>query len=237
LTPGKGGVKVGAQIFRRRDMRRFAEILAIAAERKGGEAAVFAGIPVPKSAEALAEIPDDRWLSAMAQWIFRAGISWAVVEAKWSGIEEAFQGFQIGPLSMMEDDGLERLLSDKRVIRSGPKIMAIRDNAAFLRQVGGFGRKVGDWPAEDFAGLVLWMQKSGSRLGGMTAPYMLRHMGKDSYVPSRDVVARLVAEGVVDKAPASPKAWGAVQTAFNVWQAESGLPLTTISRVLAQSVG
>lgn len=218
-------------------MRKFAEILAIAADRKGGEAAVLADVPVPETAEALAAIPDDRWLSAMAQWIFRAGISWTVVEAKWPGIEEAFGGFQIGPLSMMEDDWLEALLADRRVIRAGPKILAIRDNAIFLRQVGGFGRKVGDWPASDFAGLVLWMQKNGSRLGGMTAPYMLRHMGKDSFIPSRDVVARLVAEGVIEKAPSSPKAWAAVQAAFNTWQAESGLPLTTISRVLAQSIG
>jgi 3-methyladenine DNA glycosylase Tag len=218
-------------------MRSFAEILAIAAERKGSEAAVFAGVPVAKNADQLAAIPDDRWLAAMAQWIFRAGISWQVVEAKWPGIEEAFGGFAIGPLSMMDDDWLDALLADKRVIRAGPKILAIRDNAAFLREVGGFGRNVGDWPAEDFAGLILWLQKSGSRLGGMTAPYMLRHMGKDSYIPSRDVVARLVAEGVVDKAPSSPKSWAAVQGAFNTWRAESGLPLTTISRVLAQSVG
>ena len=93
------------------------------------------------------------------------------------------------------------------------------------------------WKDDEFAGLILWLQKSGSRLGGMTAPYMLRHMGKDSYIPSRDVEARLVAEGVVDKAPSSPKSWAAVQGAFNTWRAESGLPITTISRVLAQSVG
>lgn len=218
-------------------MRTFAEILAIAAERKGGEAAVLAGTPVPKSAAALAAIPDDRWLSAMAQWIFRAGISWQVVEAKWPGIEEAFGGFQIGPLSMMDDDRLDALLADRRVIRAGAKILAIRDNAAFLRQVGGFGGRVADWPVEDFAGLIQWMQANGSRLGGMTAPFVLRHMGKDSYIPSRDVVARLAAEGVVDKAPATPRGWAAVQAAFNVWRAESGLPLTTISRVLAQSIG
>ena len=217
-------------------MRKFAEILAIAAARKGGEAKVFDAIPVPKTADELAAIPDDRWLAAMAQWIFRAGISWKVVEAKWPGIEEAFAGFAIGPLSMMDDDGLERLLSDRRIIRSGPKIVALRDNAVFVRGLGGFGRKVGDWLATDFAGLILWLQKSGSRLGGMTAPYMLRQMGKESFIPSRDVVARLVAEGVLDKAPSSARGWAAAQGAFNTWQAESGLPLTTISRVLAQSV-
>jgi hypothetical protein len=50
-------------------------------------------------------------------------------------------------------------------------------------------------------------------------------------------VARLVAEGVVDKAPSSKKAWAAVQDAFNTWRAQSGQSLTTISRVLAQSIG
>ena len=218
-------------------MRSFAEILAIAAARKGGEAQVLADVPVPKSAADLAAIPDDRWLAAMAKWIFRAGISWQVVQAKWDGIEDAFDGFQIGPMSMMDDDRMEALLSDTRVIRSGAKIAAIRDNAVFLRGVGGFGAKVGNWPDGDFAGLIQWMQRSGSRLGGMTAPYVLRHMGKDGYIPTPDVVTRLVAEGVVDKAPTSPKAWRAVQVAFDRWQAESGLPLTTISRVLAQSIG
>jgi 3-methyladenine DNA glycosylase Tag len=218
-------------------MRSFAEILAIAAARKGGEAAVLADVPVPKSAAELAAIPDDRWLSAMAKWIFRAGISWQVVQAKWDGIEAAFDGFQIGPLSMMEDDRLEALLADARVIRSGAKIAAIRDNAVFLRGVGGFGARVGGWPDDDFAGLIQWMQAHGSRLGGMTAPYVLRHMGKDGYIPTPDVVARLVAEGVVAKAPTTPKAWAAVQAAFDRWQAESGLPLTSISRVLAQSIG
>jgi len=51
------------------------------------------------------------------------------------------------------------------------------------------------------------------------------------------VLARLAAEGVIDKAPTSKMAWAAVQEAFDTWRAQSGQPLTTISRVLAQSIG
>ena len=101
-------------------MRSFAEILELAVARRGSVAAVLEGAVAPLEPAALAAVPEGRWLAAMARGIFQAGISWKVVEAKWPGIEEAFHGFQIGPLSMMEDDGLERLLSDKRVIRSGP---------------------------------------------------------------------------------------------------------------------
>lgn len=222
-------------------MRSFDEILAIAAERKGGVDKVMAGAIPVKPADDLAAIPGDRWLATMARGIFQAGISWTVVEAKWPGIEAALAGFDVGRLSMMDDDWFEALLSDTRVIRSGPKIAAIRDNAAFIRRVdeteGGFARKVADWPAADFAGLLEWLAKNGSRLGGNTGAYMLRQMGKESYLLSKDVVARLVAEGVIDGAPGSRKAMAAAQAAFTHWQEESGQSLNTISRVLAQSIG
>ena len=177
----------------------------------------------------------------MARGIFQAGISWKVVEAKWPGIELAFGGFDPGFVAMIEGERLEALLGDARVIRSGAKIVAIRDNAVFIRSVaaeaGSFGRKVGDWPASDYAGLMDWLVKNGSRLGGSTGPYMLRSMGKESWILSDDVVKRLVEEGVVEGLPTSRKAMAAVQAAFNRWQAESGQSLTTISRVLAQSIG
>ncbi|MGQ0565075.1 MAG: DNA-3-methyladenine glycosylase I [Gemmobacter sp.] len=219
-------------------MRTFAEILAIAAARKGGVEAVMAAVPGVKTAGELAAIPDDRWLACMAKGIFQAGISWAVVGAKWPGIEAAFRGFDVGAVSMMDDGWFDALLADARVIRSGAKIAAIRENAAFIRaESGGFGRRVGDWPASDFAGLVGWLAREGSRLGGSTGAYVLRFMGRDGWILSRDVVARLVAEGVVAGPPGSARAMAAVQAAFDAWRAESGLGLTAISRVLAQSIG
>jgi len=222
-------------------MHTFAEILEIAAARKGGAAAVLAEAPKPKSADDLAAIPDHLWLAQMARGIFQAGISWAVVQNKWPGIEAAFFHFDPARVAMIEGDALDDLLNDTRVIRSGPKIVAIRDNAVFIQQtaaeVGSFGRKIGDWPASDYVGLLAWLVKEGSRLGGSTGPYMLRAMGKESFILSDDVTARLVAEGVIDGPATSAKAMKAVQEAFNHWQAESGQSLTVVSRVLAQSIG
>lgn len=216
-------------------MRSFAEILEIAIARKGSAEAVLAGTP-PKTATQLAAIPDDRWLAQMAKGIFQAGISWSVVEAKWPGIEAAFQGFDPGKVSMIEGDAFDALLADTRVIRSGAKIAAIRDNAGVLRANPGFGRKVADWPARDFAGLLDWLSRDFSRLGGNTGAYMLRFMGKEGFLLSRDVVARLQAEGVINGPATSAKAMRAVQAAFNDWATESDLTLSQISRVLAQSI-
>lgn len=221
-------------------MRTFEEILEIAAERKGGREAVLADMPEVKSADALAAITDDRWLARMAQGIFSAGLNWKVVENKWPGIEEAFHHFDTARVAHMSEDWFDELIADTRIVRSPPKVRAIQQNAVMIREIaekhGSFGRFVGDWPTEDFAGLLQWLQKEGSRLGGSGGAYMLRMMGRDSYILSGSVVARLSAEGVVDKAPSSKKAWAAVQEAFNTWRQESGQSLTAISRVLAQSI-
>lgn len=222
------------------NLRTFDEIFEIAAQRKGGRDAVLADATHPKSAQALANIPDDRWLSYMARGIFSAGISWTVVDKKWPDIEEAFFGFDVGRAALMSEDWFDELITDTRIVRSPPKVRAIQHNAAFIQEVtrdhGSFGKCVGEWPDSDFAGLLDWLNKKGSRLGGGTGAYLMRFMGKDSYIMSRDVVARLIAEGVIDKAPTSKKAKAAVQAAFDTWRKESGLSFNEISRVLAQSL-
>lgn len=221
-------------------MRSFDDILSIAVARKGTLDAVLSDAPKPLTEDQLAAIPSRDWLEQMAKCIFQAGISWKVVENKWPGITEAFSGFDVGRISMMDDDWFDRLLCDPRVIRSGPKIAAVRDNAIFIRHEdgqGGFSSRVARWPTEDYAGLLDWLSRNGSRLGGTSGQYVLRFMGKEGFILSKDVVARLVEEGVINGPPSSKKAMAAVQSAFNRWKAESGLDLTAISRVLARSIG
>ncbi len=217
-------------------MRHFDEILQIAVARKGSEDALWQGMSMPKGRDDIAAIAPEDFLAAFARGIFSAGLAWTVVENKWPGITEAFHGFDIGRAAFMEPDWFDQLVSDPRVIRSPPKIRSIQDNAIMIQEAGDFPAFIADWPADDFAGLMLWLKKNGSRLGGSTGAYALRRLGVDSFILSRDVVARLVAEGVIDKAPTSQKAMAAVQGAFNTWADQSGRSLTEISRVLAQSI-
>lgn len=221
-------------------MRRFAEIWDIAAERKGGDAALEEMLSKPKTPDELAAIPDDRWLAMMTRFIFNAGFNWKVVDAMWPGFEAAFDGFDVGRTAMLHGEDFDRLIADTRIVRHGPKIHAVQENAVFLQELaaegGSVGRVIGDWPSSDYIGLLAMLKKRGTRLGGTTAQYMLRSAGKDSFILGGDVVARLVAEGVVDKAPTSQKALRAVQDAFNTWSEESGRSLTEISRVLAMSL-
>lgn len=222
-------------------MRSFEEIWAIAAERRGGAASLESLLGKPKTVAELSALPDDRWLSLMAKCVFRAGFNWKVVDSMWPGFEAAFDGFDIRRCASLYDEDFDRLVSDTRIVRHGPKIKSVQENAVFLRDLaaehGSAGKAFAAWPSEDYVGLLAMLKKRGTRLGGTTGQYVLRFAGKDSFILSRDVMARLVAEGVVDKASGSQKTMRAVQQAFNIWAAQSGRSLTEISRVLAMSIG
>jgi len=222
-------------------MKNFSSLYERAAARKGGEAALEAMIPKPKSAAALARIPDDRWLAAMAKAVFRAGFNWKVVESKWPGTEEAFDGFDPRAIALMSDEDLEALLKDPRIIRHWRKLKAIRANAHFLVELadehGSAAAWFANYPSTGYAGLLDDIRKRATFLGGTTGQYFLREMGKDSYILSKDVVAALKREKVFDGTPTSKSSLAAIQVAFNRWVDEGGESLTRVSRVLAFTVG
>lgn len=221
-------------------MHSFDEIWKIAADRKGGDAAVEAALQFPKTRDEIAATPDDRFLATMTRCIFQSGFNWKVVEAMWPGFEAAFGGFDIGRSAMLHDEDFERLVSDTRIVRHGQKIRSVQENAVFLselaREHGSAARFFADWPTDNYMGLLDILKKRGSRLGGNTGQYFLRFAGIDSFILSQSVVNRLIAEGVIDKAPSSAKEKAAVQAAFNSWRAQSGRSLTEISRVLGISI-
>lgn len=222
-------------------MRSFDSLMDMAVSFKGSPEVVEELMPSIKAADAIKAIPDDRILAGMTRAVFQAGFSWKVIANKWEGFEEAFEGFVPVRWKFMSDDDLDQLVSDKRIVRNGQKIVSVRENAILLcdleDEYGSAAACIADWPQEDLVGLLEMFKKRGSRLGGMTGQYFLRQLGKDGWVLSRDVVAALIREGVVDKAPTGKGAQRAVQQAFLEWSEESGRSFAHISRMLALSVG
>ncbi|MHA7774194.1 DNA-3-methyladenine glycosylase I [Roseibium sp. M-1] len=225
-------------------MRSFEEIEALAAEKKGGNerlAALLAEHNPPKSQAELEELGDDRWLSMFTRCVFQAGFSWKVIDQKWPGFEEAFEGFDVARLAFLPDEAFEALLKDTRIVRNGAKIKSVQDNAIFLKDLaaehGSAARFFARYPASDQIGLMEILKKRGSRLGGNTGQITLRFMGKESFILSGDVVNALIRENVIEKDAMSKKNLNAIQAAFNEWNATSGRPMNEISRILAFSVG
>lgn len=223
-------------------MPSFRKIRDRAEKRKGGAAALNALLGTRPDNAALAKVPDDRILSTMAERVFSAGFVWGVIEAKWPGFEEAFLGFEPKALLFQPEDFWHDLTSDRRIVRNGQKIMAVRENAAFVERIakehGSFGRFLAGWPADDQIGLTDYLGKHGSRLGGATAQYFLRWLGWDTFVFSGDMVLALRDAGLdIAETPSSKKDRQKVQDQINKWAKETGLPRAHISRILAMSIG
>lgn len=222
-------------------MKKFDDLYRLACDRKGGSKALQSLMPAVASGTKLKRQTDAFYLSAMTRRIFRAGLKHSLVDARWPAFEEAFFGFDPEKLVLMSDAMLDERMQDKRLIRHWGKMKSIRHNAQFVLDVaqaeGSFGKWIAAWPAEDIVGLWLQLKKRGQQLGGHSAPAFLRMVGKDTWYPTRDVVAALVGQGVIDKAPASQRDQKLAQAAFNQWRQESGRPLAEISRILACTVG
>jgi 3-methyladenine DNA glycosylase Tag len=190
-------------------MQHFDKIYARASKRKGGDQALETLLRPMRQTTDLTTLNDAKVLAEMTACIFRAGFVWRVITAKWPGFEKAFHDFDVTRCAMLSDEEIEELTRNTDIVRHGTKIASVRANALYVLDIraehGSFGRFMADWPDSDFVGLWMHLKKNGTRLGGQTGRYCLRFLGYDSPILSQDVVAALIAAGVVDKDPSSRK--------------------------------
>lgn len=211
-----------------------------AALLRHGSAAIRGRLPKVESPAKLAAVPDDRWLSTMSRRVFQAGLKHSLVDAKWPAFEEAFAGFDPARVAELSDEALEAMLADKRLIRHMPKLLATRHNArqmvAIAEAHGSFGRFIAGWPTTDITGLWTTLAKTMKQLGGNSAPYYLRMMAKDTFIPTDPVIKALAYWQAFTGNPKSQRDRQALQAVFNHWHEETGKPLAHLSMILAMSV-
>lgn len=221
-------------------MQSFADILERAAARCGGMPEIEKELPQPKTTKQLTATSDAECLSLMSLRIFRAGLKHSMVDAKWPAFEEVFTGFDPARLHLLSDDDIDRFMQEKRIIRHLGKIKSVRANAQAIHDLqeeyDGVGAYLADWPINDIVGLWDDIKKRFSQLGGMSGPYFLRMVGKDTFLLTQDVIKALNQWSAVSGEVKSKQAKRQTQDAFNHWHDESGRPLSAISKILALSV-
>ncbi len=221
-------------------MTGFRIIQEAAEARSGGAEALEALLPVPKTPDELRAVSDDRYLSLMALRVFRAGLKHSLVDAKWPAFEDAFFGFEPRRVRAMNDEEIEALLGDKRLIRHGPKMKSVRTNAAAIcalaEETGGFGAYLADWPGNRIVELWDDMARRFTQMGGNSTPVFLRMAGKDTFVPTGDVLKALEHWGAVEGTVTGKAGRARIQAAFNDWADATGRPLCQLSMILARSV-
>ncbi len=222
-------------------MTKFKPILDKATKRMGGAKPLEESLPAPKSGDEIKAVPDDRYLSAISLRVFQAGLKHSMVLNKWPAFEEVFHGFDPRRVAAMHDEQLEALMKDRRLVRHWPKIKSVPANAAAIigiaGEAGSFGNWLADWPTTDITGLWQALSKRFNHMGGMSGPYILRRVGKDTFVLTDDVVRFLIEQGLVTKKPTGKRDLTVVQEAFNAWATETGRPLCQLSRIAALSLG
>ena len=208
--------------------------------RLGGAQALVERLPIPKGADELRAVPDDRYLSEMSRRIFRAGLKYSLVDGKWPAFEEVFFGFVPKRVVAMSDDELEALLEDKRLIRHWGKLKSVRANAAAVMQLaaekGGMGAYLAEWPRDDLVGLWADLAKRFVQLGGNSGPNFLRMVGKDTFILTDAVVKALNHWDAFDGTPKSKADRLKVQDVFNAWHRATSRPYSQLSMILAASV-
>src|SRR3954454_22172150 len=69
------------------------------------------------------------YLDVLSKSVFQTGMSWCVIEAKWPGTQEAFDGFDPGTVASYSPRDADRLAEDKRIVRNRRKTEATIHNA------------------------------------------------------------------------------------------------------------
>ena len=222
-------------------MTSFNAIYKLAAASRGSPEIFEAALPKAKTSEQLAAQSDDRYLSMMARCVFRAGFVWRVIDKKWPGFEVAFAQFNPLAVAHFSDEKLEELAQDTSIVRNFTKIVSVRNNAVLVldkqQSHGGFGKFIAQWPEDNITGLWQVMKSEGCRLGGNTGPMILRSMGKDTFLLTKDVCDALVHHGFMKKfSPTAKRDLKIVERVFEDLRSESGRSLCQISRILACTV-
>lgn len=223
-------------------MPKFQPILDRALARKNGQQGLDALISEPLPALRFLEQTDDRFLAMMTKMVFQAGFVWRVIDNKWADFETVFFGFDPGKMILLSPEQLAGFAKDTRIVRNLQKIITVPHNANYILQQsrlhGSYGAFLQQWPKHDLAGLYRHLKQSGSRLGGMSGPRMLRSMGMDAYLLTSDVVVCLQGAGLdIASQPSNKSDVAKVQNCFNQWQDETGFSFNRLSRICACSVG
>ncbi len=126
------------------------------------------------------------YFEVLTKAVFKSGISWGVVEARWDGLKAAFEGFDPTRVATFTPEMVEGLMRDARIMRNREKIEATVVNAAEIvsleREHGGFRSYLRS--RGDFDETVNDLMSRFRCLGDAGAYFFLQSVGEQ--VPSHE---------------------------------------------------
>ncbi|HEV8021872.1 MAG TPA: DNA-3-methyladenine glycosylase I [Candidatus Lustribacter sp.] len=121
----------------------------------------------------------DDHLEVMTRAIFQAGLSWALIDARWDAFRTAFENFNIAVIATYGEGEVERLMEADGVVHSRSKIAGTIANARALRELadkhGDVATYVRSFPSYD--ALFADAKKRFAYLGDLSLYYWLFRTG------------------------------------------------------------
>ena len=132
-------------------------------------------IPEPVEPQRLAD-----YLAVMSRAVFQAGLSWKMIEARWSDYLRLFEGFDPIVVAAFDRTDVERILNDGGVVRVYKKVGATIENAKMMleldREHGGFRNYLRSFGS--YETLAKDLRKRFKFLGELSAYYFLFRVGE-----------------------------------------------------------
>jgi 3-methyladenine DNA glycosylase Tag len=119
----------------------------------------------------------------MTRTVFRAGLNWRTIEAKWPNFRRAFSNFSPERVARYDGTKVERLLGDEGIVRNRAKILATISNAkefvAIRKQQGSFDTHMEELRRLPEENRCRILAREFSHLGPSTAVTFLRAVGEE----------------------------------------------------------
>jgi DNA-3-methyladenine glycosylase I len=126
---------------------------------------------------------DEAYFENMTRVIFLAGLSWKMIDEKWSNFKKAFKNFSIAEVAKFDEKDMKRLMSDTGIVRNRAKIIAAINNAKQLQTIktehGSFQSYLDKLDkSNNYALVIKEIGKKFSRLGPSSARIFLYSVGE-----------------------------------------------------------
>jgi hypothetical protein len=121
----------------------------------------------------------DDHLEVMTRAIFQAGLSWALIDARWDAFRTAFEGFNVTVIATYGEGEIERIMAADNVIHSRSKIAGTIANARALKALAAEHGDVGTYVRAfaSYDALYADAKKRFAFLGDLSCYYWLFRTG------------------------------------------------------------
>lgn len=121
------------------------------------------------------------YLEVMTKAMFKSGLSLKTVEGKWDGFLEAFDDFNVEKVAAYDENKIDELSRDGRIIKARRKIEATVQNANVMldrdSEYSGFANYLRS--VEDFESKKNLLKSDFAYIGDSTAHWFLDAVGED----------------------------------------------------------